>query len=290
MEHIYISGFADEISSKLDEQINTMHDLGMSYLCLRSADGKNIGDYSLAEVETSILPRLTAANLKVSSIGSPIGKVFIDDEAGFEKQKTMLHELCKIAVACNTSYIRMFSFYIKEGQDYDSYTEQVIEKLQAFIEIAQQYNVILLHENEKDIYGDNAARCLTLMQRLSGPHFKAIFDFANFVQVKQDPQQAWDLLVPYIAYIHIKDASYDHNENVLCGTGDGQIANILQQAIQNGYQGFLTMEPHLVLFDALKDLELEDVSNIIKDDKGLNGPSAYKLQYDALNAILAGIH
>ncbi|MGL5540104.1 MAG: sugar phosphate isomerase/epimerase family protein, partial [Erysipelotrichaceae bacterium] len=156
-------------------------------------------------------------------------------------------------------------------------------------EVAKAYDVVLLHENEKDIYGDNAQRCLNLMSELGCANFQAIFDFANFVQVQQDPQAAWDLLKEYVAYIHIKDASYDHNENVLCGTGDGQIASILKQAITQGYRGFLTMEPHLVLFDALKDLELEDAAEIIKDNKGLTGPSAYKLQYDALTAMLAGI-
>ena len=49
------------------------------------------------------------------------------------------------------------------------------------------------------------------------------------------------------------------------------------------------MEPHLVIFDSLKDLELEDVHDIIKTDKGLDGKSAYALQYKSLVDILKSI-
>ncbi|MGL5540871.1 MAG: TIM barrel protein, partial [Erysipelotrichaceae bacterium] len=166
MEHIIISGFADEISAQLDEQIATLHELGIDHLCLRSADGKNIGEYNASEFEETLLPRLQKANLKVSSIGSPIGKVFIDDEEGFAKQLLQLHELCKMANLLQTPYIRIFSFYMHQGSDFDACKEQVIAKLRVFIEVAKAYDVVLLHENEKDIYGDNAQRCLNLMSEL----------------------------------------------------------------------------------------------------------------------------
>jgi hypothetical protein len=61
------------------------------------------------------------------------------------------------------------------------------------------------------------------------------------------------------------------------------------QAIRGGYKGFLTLEPHLVLFDSLKDLELEDATEIIKDNKGLDGEGGYKLQYESLLQILENI-
>lgn len=40
MKDIYISGFADEISSSFDEQLKTVRELGMQYISLRSADRK----------------------------------------------------------------------------------------------------------------------------------------------------------------------------------------------------------------------------------------------------------
>lgn len=115
----------------------------------------------------------------------------------------------------------------------------------------------MIHENEKDIYGDTGIRCKTLMESLSHPCFLSAFDFANFVQCGEDPMACWDLLKDYVAYIHIKDAVAASKENVVCGTGEGHIREILELAIyKEGYEGFLTLEPHLVLFESLSDLEL----------------------------------
>ena len=285
-QDLMISGFSDEISSDFDTQLEVVSNLGMHYISLRGIDGKNIGDYTVDEIKENVLPRLQKWDIGVSSIGSPIGKVFINDEEGFEKQKVMLETLCQISNLLDCKYIRIFSFYIPKGEDADQYKDDVISKIKAFADIAEKYDVILLHENEKDIYGDIARRCHEILKAVASPSFKAIFDFANFVQCGEDTQECYDLLKDEIVYIHIKDAVSTDSQNVVCGTGEGKIPEILAQAIDSGYKGFLTLEPHLVLFDSLKDLELEDATEIIKDNKGLDGAGGYKLQYEALVEIL----
>lgn len=287
--NLSISGFSDEISAEFDQQLEVVSNLGMQYLSLRGIDGRNIGDYTLEEIQSNVLPRLEQSGIRVSSIGSPIGKIFVKDEDAFMKQKEMLHRLCKISKLLQCNYIRIFSFYIPKGDDPDQYRDEVIGKIKEFTAIAEQYDVILLHENEKDIYGDIARRCSEMLNAVHSKYFKAIFDFANFVQCGEDTQECYDLLKDEIAYIHIKDAVKSDNQNVVCGTGEGQIPSILSQAIHSGYRGFLTLEPHLVQFDSLKDLELENAEEIIKDNKGLNGAEGYKLQYEALLQILEHI-
>ena len=95
MEKIMISGFSDEISSDFDEQLRVVTGLGMEYISLRTADGKSIADYSAKEVKEKLLPKLKDAGVRVSSLGSPIGKVEIGDEEGIAKQLVQLEELCK---------------------------------------------------------------------------------------------------------------------------------------------------------------------------------------------------
>ncbi len=286
-EGILISGFADEISASFDEQLRVVKKLGMHYISLRSADQKGIADYTLEEIETKLLPRLKTAEVGVSSLGSPIGKVGIEDEEGFRKQCAQLETLCESAKLLDCRYIRMFSFYIPAGKDPAQYRDAVLRKLKKFIAIAEKHGVILMHENEKDIYGDIGSRCLDLMQSLESPCFKSAFDFANFVQCGEDPQKCWDLLRKYIVYIHIKDAVSSDKENVLCGTGEGKIASLLKQAIvDEGYTGFLTLEPHLVLFDSLQSLETSDAKDIIKKNKFSTGEEGYTAQYHALLDIL----
>lgn len=285
-QDLLISGFSDEISSDFDTQLEVVANLGMRFLSLRGIDGKNIGDFTVEEIKENVQPRLQKAGIGVSSIGSPIGKVFINDEEGFVKQKGMLETLCQISNLLDCQYIRIFSFYIPKGDTPDNYRDVVTQKLKEYAAIAEKYNVILLHENEKDIYGDNARRCHEILTEIDSPCFKAIFDFANFVQCGEDTKECYDLLRDEVVYIHIKDAVTTDNQNVVCGTGEGKIPELLSQFIKTGYKGFLTLEPHLVLFDSLKDLELEDATEIIKDDKGLDGAGGYKLQYEALLEIL----
>ena len=288
-DQLQISGFSDEISSDFITQLQAVRGLDMNYLSLRGIDGRNIGDYTLEEIQESVLPKLHEYGVAVSSIGSPIGKIFITDDEGFTQQLTLLDRLCKIANLLNCQYIRIFSFYIPKGDNADQYYNKVISQISQFTAIAAKYNVILLHENEKDIFGDIARRCNEMLEAVQSPHFKAIFDFANFVQCGEDTWECYQLLTPHIAYIHIKDAVSTSQQNVVCGTGEGKIRTILADLIANGYEGFLTLEPHLVLFDSLSDLELEAAEHIIKDDKGITGEEAYALQFHALVELLYSI-
>lgn len=284
---IFISGFADEISSNLDKQMQVVKN-NMSYQCLRDVDGINIGKYTLEMFKEKVYDRLVKENIKISSIGSPIGKIFIDDEKAFEEQLKALDSLCQIANLINCKYIRIFSFYIKD-EKFEENKDIVITKLKEFVKIAKKYNVILIHENEKDIYGDIASRCYELVKNINSENFKLAFDFANFVQCNEDTLKAYDLLKEYIEYVHIKDANNFDNINVLAGTGQGNIKVILDDLInKRNYEGFLTLEPHLAQFDGLKELELADVDEIIKKSD-ITGEQGYVMQYKALIKILEEI-
>ena len=289
VEKIIVSGFADEIDPQLDVQLQCVKELGMEYICLRAADGKGIADYTVEEFAESILPRLRSAGVKISSLGSPIGKIDIDDDAAYEKQLQQLDTLCRICSLADCKYIRMFSFWMV-NKNPDDWKDEVLKKLRGFADIAAKYGVILIHENEKDIYGDIGSRCKIILDELASPYFKAAFDFANFVQCGEDTMACWELLKEHVAYIHIKDAVAGKNENVVCGTGDGKIAEILKKAIrEDGYEGFLTLEPHLVLFATLQSLEVVDAAEVISENKAKDGAEGYAMQYNALCQILKAL-
>lgn len=289
VEKIIISGFADEIDPQLDVQLKVVKELGMDHICLRAADGKGIADYSVEEFQESILPRLNAAGVKLSSLGSPIGKIDIDDEEAYAKQLQQLDTLCRICNLAGCKYIRMFSFWML-NKNPDEWKDEVLKKLRGFADIAAKYGVILIHENEKDIYGDTGARCKVILDALASPNFKAAFDFANFVQCGENTEECWEMLKEHVVYIHIKDAVAGKNENVVCGTGDGKIPQLLKKAIrEDGYEGFLTLEPHLVLFATLQSLEVVDATAVISENKAKDGAEGYAMQYNALTQILNGI-
>ena len=191
MSQVKISGFYDEVSSKLDDQIALIKEFGEQYLCPRVVDGKNIADYKAEEFARDIKPRLDAAGIKFSSIGSPIGKIGLYDDAAYESQLAKLDELVKICELMGCKYIRMFSFRVKQGGDYNAYFPEVVKKLRGFLERVKGKDVVLLHENEKRIYGDTPERCLQLYTEINDPQFKLAYDASKFIQCGVNAPKAY---------------------------------------------------------------------------------------------------
>lgn len=276
---IVLSGFADEIDPALTKQMEVIKKLGMSHIEMRGVNGKGLVEYSVAEAR-EIKKQLDDNGIRLSSLGSPIGKIKITDD--FEPHFELYKHTVELAHLMETPYIRMFSFFMPEGQDPARYRNQVMEQLGRFADYAKQNGVCLLHENEKDIYGDIASRCLEIMQLYYGDHFQAVFDFANFVQCKQDTLEAYELLKPYIRYVHIKDAVWATGDVVPAGMGDGHVAEILKKLKDSGYQGYLSLEPHLSDFAGFQALE----HGAAKKEK-LDGEGAFTLAHQSLQNILS---
>lgn len=250
-----LSAFADEIDSSLDEQIRVLRQTGIRYVEYRSGDGKNISDHSVKEAEQAAR-RLQDAGIALSALGSPIGKV--DITAPFAPHLDLFRHTLDLAEAMQAPYIRIFSFFMPQGEDPARYRSQVVDRMSAFAEAAQGRPVTLLHENEKEIYGDNPERCLDILQAVGSPKLRATYDFSNFVQCGCDNMAAWQLLQDEVVYFHLKDSVYsgEHaqrdrglevtgNGHRPVGEGDGCCRAILEQAQERGFDGFASVEPHL---------------------------------------------
>lgn len=273
-----VSCFADEIDVSVDKQIALLQELGIGWIEFRSGDGKGVADYTEKEAEM-LMSRLSANGIRISAVGSPIGKIDITQD--FEPHFETYRHIVELAGILDTSFIRMFSFFMPEGEEPDKFRDEVMRRTDRMVEYAAGRNVVLLHENEKGIYGDNAARCLDLMKLFYGDHFRCTFDFANFVQCGQDTLEAYEMLRPYISYIHVKDALRENGDVVPAGTGDGNVAEILNRLNEEGYAGFLSLEPHLADFAGLKSLEKE-----VKERGRTDGEEAFCTAYRALEKLL----
>ena len=198
----HLAAFADEAGAELSTQITAMRKNGVGMLEMRGVDGKNCADLTLNEAK-DVQKRLADEGLKVWSLGSPFGKIGIEEafDAHLEKLRRSL-EICR---ETGIERVRMFSFYMPEGKEPELFRQAVIDRMGAMIDAAQETGVKLCHENEKGIYGDNAPRCLELLKTFEGK-LGGIFDPANFLQVGQKTLPALELLSPYIDYMHIKDA------------------------------------------------------------------------------------
>ena len=283
MAYKKISGFADEIAEAIDVQFEVLNKLDIKYFEVRGVDGKNISTLNDEEV-LALKAKMEQYGIAVSSIGSPIGKIKIEED--FAPHFDVFKKVVNIAKTLGTKYIRMFSFYHEGGDEWTAAErEEVLNRLRQMISYAKEQDVILLHENEKGIYGDTADRCIDLMKELYCDNFKAVFDPANFVQCGQDTKYAFDNLKDYIEYMHIKDARFEDGKVVPAGMGDGNVAYVLKGLFAGGYDGFLSLEPHLGSFAGLAALELDDKMMDLPE----GGEGTFTLAYRALCDILDGI-
>lgn len=242
MSKFIISGFADEISDSLDQQLATLNELGIKYMEIRNVNGKALIMHSLEEVK-EIKNQLDEAGVKVSSLGSSIGKIKITDP--FEEHFELFKHTVECAKILEAPYIRMFSFFYNEGDVPEDYTDEVIRRWKCFEDYIRGTGITLLHENEKAIYGDVATRCKTVLDATDSEIAGGVFDPANFIQCGVDTKEAFKLLRDDIVYMHIKDALAETGVVVPSGEGDGNLPYILSELAASGYEGFLSLEPHL---------------------------------------------
>lgn len=238
-----LAGFGDEISPKLEEQLDVLESEGIKYLELRSVNNKNVLDLTDDEIE-KIKKELDKRKFGISAIGSPIGKIGIKDnfEQHLERFKRAIH----LAKFFRTKYIRIFSYYIPEKEEPEKYRDEVMKRMNHKVKIAEQENIVLLHENEHGIYGDIPERCKDIFETIDSQYLRCNFDPCNFVLEGVKPYtQAFPLLKKYIEYLHIKDATYTPAKIVPAGEGEGEIKEILLALKSMNFDGFLSLEPHL---------------------------------------------
>jgi len=265
---ITLSGFADEISPDLAAQIKVLGEEGMKFLELRGVGGKNVLDFTPAE-RRDIRKRLSDAGIGVSAIGSPLGKVRIDEPWAAEVAR--FAKALEAAEEFAAPYIRIFSYYPPQGGRIADHRDEVLRRLNEEVKMAAGRTVKLLHENEREIYGEQTAACLDIAKNVPG--MPLIFDPANFVQAGVRPAEAWPVLRDHVVYFHIKDALFDGGKVVPAGEGDGAVREILKDALlARKFSGFLSIEPHLASAGKFS---------------GFSGPDLFKKAVRALKAILA---
>lgn len=242
---VKLSAFADEVADDLGEQVGFLVSEGIGYIELRFVNGKNVMDLGGDELKEA--KKLLEDNgIGVSAIGSPIGKVRIDEP--FDGHLEKFKHAVELAQFFETRMIRMFSYYPPEGEKIEDYRKQVIVRMLAKVEAIGDADVVMVHENETGIYGYSAENCVDLMKAVDSPKLRLAYDPANFVwgqEITDNVSSCWGMMKPYVAHVHIKDWRVGETTASMPGEGDGQIRELMIELAAMGYDGFMTMEPHL---------------------------------------------
>lgn len=263
------SCFADEIGSDINIQIETMKKYDIKYVAFRSVWDKFI--LQLTDEDVKQAKKAFKDNgIEVSSIGSHIGKVTLDYD--FETHLKELERVIEVAKRMETPNIRMFSFFMAR-EDFRKNEEAVIERVCKMVRLAEKNDVILLHENETEVFGDNVENCLKIYKAANSRNIKHCFDPCNIVNAGDNVWDSFKKVEAYIEDFHVKDFSKERKTTTIAGEGDGEIPRLLD-ALKEKESLYLTIEPHLIMGN---------------NRKGYTGPEMFGKDYCAIVDILNSV-
>ena len=256
MPEFKISGFADEGGKTAEEQIQVLKDNDIFYIEVRNVDGKNIIDFNDNEL-IELKDKFDKENIKVSAIGSPIGKSPIEED--FNITKIKFERTLVAAEILDTVYIRAFSFFIPKESDPMLWADEVVFRMSELVRMAKQKGKLYALENESGIFTDTPERCIYVLEKI--PDLCYVFDAGNFIKENVDSMYAWNLLKKKVSYIHIKDATRNPKQAVPAGEGEGHIAEILKSIYADGFNDFISVEPHLGYMKDISNAQRFKVAN-----------------------------
>jgi sugar phosphate isomerase/epimerase len=243
-----LSAFADEISPDPKQQLDVLDACGVKHIEFRSILGTNV--LSLTDLQIrEFKALLDARGFRLSAIGSPIGKVRIDEP--FEPHLAKLRRAIELAKLFGTHNIRVFSYYpAQDGSAWPQWRGEVLSRMVQACEAVADAQMRLVHENEHRIYGDSPDRVVDLCETVGKDYFPqafgAVYDAANYVFCGYDPWEGWQRTKQWTVHFHIKDWIAGAERGSLAGEGQGRIPEVIADAVKMGYKGFATLEPHLL--------------------------------------------
>ncbi len=269
-----LSAFGDEIDDDVDEQLRVLNDLDIGYLELRSAWGTNVLNLTDDDVRR-LNERCDAHDIRVSCIGSPIGKSPIDEP--IEGVISDLKRIIDIAKMLDTDRIRVFSFYPETDGLQAERVERSISRLTVMANVARERDVVLLLENEGGLVGDVPERCAALTEGVGSPNLRYVWDTGNYPQMgfEHSVDIGWPLLAEYTVCVQVKDWRISEGTITVAGEGDGQVPELLSRLNDAGYVGFLALEPHLL---------------IAGQRGGFSGAQGMKMAADALRGLVGEVN
>jgi sugar phosphate isomerase/epimerase len=242
-ERFTFSAFGDEAAPDLVGQVDAIVAAGITGLDLRSVDGINVLSLDNATLEC-VAEECRTRGCHVQAVGSPINKVTLSHNT-FEEETAKLSRAIHAAQLLGTRRIRIFTPETPPHQGAAAWAD-LKPIMETMIKMAQDADMVLLHENDAHYFGAFPEHAKHLFGDLGGPNFKAAFDFANTVLIGFRPMRDWfPWLLPHLDTLHIKDAVEAEHQVVPAGEGDGELVQTLQFVVSQGWSGPLTLEPHL---------------------------------------------
>ncbi len=245
---MFYSGISDEAGKSIDRQIQAHDELGWDYLELRMVDGENFTAVSDAKFD-EVCEKLAAANKKVSCFGSAIANwarpITCDAQIDIDDLKQAIPRMQKLG----TPFIRVMSYPNDDKHPLSDveWRNEAIARMKVLAKMAEDAGITLAHENCSGWGGLSAENSNILLGEVNSPALKVVFDTGNPVTYDQDAWAYYQTVSKDIVYVHIKDAIRKNGEDTYtyCGEGQGYVREIIGDLLAKGYDGGISIEPHL---------------------------------------------
>jgi len=256
-----LTGIGDEAGNTIDAQISAVRELGWRHLEMRGVEVPGFPKANFHEIPEPAfdlcVEKLRAAGIGVHCFGSTIMNWAKTIETPWETTLDEVRRCLPRMQKLGTKYVRIMSF--KPKDDEDRTPKAVFDRVREVSRMFRDAGVTPVHENCMNYGGMSWRHGLELLEKVPG--LKWVFDTANPVfnpdrskpkpWPRQDPWEFWEHLRDHVVHIHVKDATWnpaksdaDYNWP---GEGQGRVHDILKDALARGYEGGISIEPHMVV-------------------------------------------
>lgn len=244
-----ISGIADEAGKDIETQIRAHKVLGWTAIELRMIDGKNAAADLPEEAFKAAADKIEEFGLQVTGFASAIGNWSRNICGDFAQDVNELKTAIPRMQRFGTKFIRTMS-WVGDGVPEKEWRDEVIRRYRELARIAEDGGVFLAHENCTGWAGECAANQCQLLDAVNSENLTVLFDIGNTVAYGYDPWAYYQGVKDLIRYIHIKDCRVNPKggksaDFTYPGEGDARVRDILTDFIASGYDGVISIEPHV---------------------------------------------
>jgi sugar phosphate isomerase/epimerase len=245
------TGFADEAEKSLAGQIATLEEAGWNAIELRLIGGKNICDHT-DEEWAAVKEALGARGITIVGFGGQIGNWARPVTSDFSRDLDELRRVAPRMREVGAKFLRIMSWPNDKETPLsrEDWKAEVVRRLRELAPIAESEGIILAHENCSG-YGESPEGYLELAAAVNSPAFKLIIDTGNNSLHHNSNEATWDYYQKCrdeIVHVHIKSAkpNPEGGDWITCHVDEDPVQRrILEDLHRSGYDGWLSIEPHL---------------------------------------------
>ncbi len=245
---MFFTGFADEAGPTIENQIEAHKTLGWTHIEMRNLPEGNFTEVA-DDVWEAAFAKLEEAGIKVSSFGSAIGNWARPVTGDFSKDIEDLKRAIPRMKKCGCPIIRIMSWTNPDNAvPEDQWRKEALRRLGELSKIAEDGEVILGHENCSGWGGQSPQNIKEMFEEVRSPALKVIYDTGNPVAHGGSAWDWYEVCKPHTVYVHIKDgvpAGSGEIRYSYPGEGDGMVREVLADLFGSGYDGGLSIEPHM---------------------------------------------